>query len=221
MHGKVNSVLTGKIATFGPKEEPSAYRKQVCDAPQSVGFLGFTNDDQADRKHHGGVDKAVLQYASEHYATWIRERPELHPELQAPGAFGENIASSGMTESSVCIGDCYRIGSALVEVSQARQPCWKLGHRFGDAAMVNDVVNSGYCGWYYRVLEVGVVAAGDVIELQDRVNPQWPVDVVFELLVGGGRDQAALKSLSKLDALSGNWQARARRKLRNLRSRSN
>ncbi len=221
MHGKVNSVLTGKIDTFGPKEEPSAYRKQVCEEPQSVGFLGFTNDEQADRKHHGGVDKAVLQYASEHYATWIRERPDLHPELQAPGAFGENIASSGMTESSVCIGDCYRIGSALVEVSQARQPCWKLGHRFGDADMVNDVVNSGHCGWYYRVLEVGVVAAGDVIELQDRVNPQWPVDIVFDLLVGGGRDQAALKSLSKLDALSSNWQARAHRNLRNLRSRSN
>jgi MOSC domain-containing protein YiiM len=220
MQGKTIAVLTGKAQPYGPKGELSAYRKIPSDTPLSAGPNGFVGDEQADRKHHGGVDKAILQYAYEHYTMWRQTQPHLQSELTGPGAFGENISSEGMTEASVCIGDRYRVGRALVEVSQARQPCWKLGHRFGDPAMVDAVLRNGCCGWYYRVIENGTVAAGDAIELQDRPHPDWPVSRVFDLLLGGRADLAALKVLAKLDVLSVNWQERARRKLHNLKMRS-
>jgi hypothetical protein len=84
---------------------------------------------------------------------WIAERPGLTAAFSEPGAFGENISTLGWREETVCIGDRFRMGTALVEISQGRQPCWKLGHRFGDPAMVDRVVKTGRCGWYYRVIE--------------------------------------------------------------------
>lgn len=219
MQAEVIAVLTGKTAPFGPKGEASAYRKSPVTAALDIGSLGIAGDEQADPRYHGGPDKAILQYASEHYALWRREQPHVISELSQAGAFGENISSAGMDETTVCIGDRYRLGTAIVEVSQARQPCWKLGHRFGDPGMVEAVVECARSGWYYRVLESGVVAAGDEIELLEQPHPQWPAAKVFELLIGGGRDKAGLRALSKLDVLSVNWQDRARRKLRNLKAR--
>ncbi|MEQ8205240.1 MAG: MOSC domain-containing protein [Woeseia sp.] len=219
MQAEVVAVLTGKTAPFGPKGELSAYRKKTVAEVLQVGSLGIVGDEQADPRYHGGPDKAILQYASEHYAIWQREQPHLIAELSQAGAFGENISSTGLDETTVCIGDRYRLGTAVVEVSQARQPCWKLGHRFGDPGMVEAVVLCARSGWYYRVLEPGAVAAGDEIEFLERPYPQWPTAKVFELLIGGGRDKPALRSLSKLDVLSGNWRERARRKLRNLKAR--
>lgn len=219
MQAEIVAVLTGKTAPFGPKGEPSAYRKVATAETQEIDSLGIVGDEQADPRYHGGPDKAILQYASEHYPLWQQEQPHLRAEFRDAGAFGENISSIGMDETSVCIGDRFRLGTAVVEVSQARQPCWKLGHRFGDAGMVEAVVRCARSGWYYRVLEPGSVAAGDEIELLEQPFPQWPTAKVFELLIGGGRDKSALRALSKLDPLSINWRERARRKLRNLKGR--
>ena len=122
MQGKTIAVLTGKVQPYGPNGEPSAFRKAASDKPLQTGPLGFIDDEQADRKHHGGVDKAILQYAYEHYPNWRQTHAHLQSDLTGPGAFGENVSSEGMTETSVCIGDRFRLGRALVEVSQARQP---------------------------------------------------------------------------------------------------
>src|SRR3546814_3939974 len=86
-----------------------------------------------------------------------------------------------MVEGNVCLGDRYRLGSALVEISQGRQPCWKLGHRFGDPRVPATVVATRRSGWYYRVLEEGRVAAGDALDLTDRPLPDWTVERVFAL----------------------------------------
>ncbi|HSH41448.1 MAG TPA: MOSC domain-containing protein [Arenicellales bacterium] len=209
MEQRIDAVLRGRAAPFGPNSEPSGFIKQTVDGSVRVTRLGLEGDQQADRQHHGGTDKALLHYDHDHYAHWRRDQPHLSELLSAPGAFGENLSSSGLDEGNVCIGDRFQLGSAVVEVSQGRQPCWKLGHRFGDPRMVKAVVKTGRCGWYYRVVAPGEVAAGDPIHLLERPNPGWPVAEVFALLIAGRRDPERLADLNKLTELSTNWRARA------------
>ncbi len=209
----VDQIRTGEVRPFGPQGEASAYRKQLVEGSVAIGMLGLEGDHQADQEKHGGVDKAILHYANDHYAHWLNERPELAQHLRSPGAFGENVSSSGLTETNVCIGDRFRLGTGLVEVSQGRKPCWKLGHRFEAPDMVTDVVRTGRGGWYYRVVGPGKVRAGDVIELVDRPCPDWPVSRVTRLLLGDASDPGGLSELVDLQTLSENWRLRAARKL--------
>jgi len=209
-------LMTGKAVPFG--KETSAIAKSARDGPLAVGPLGLEGDEQADRSVHGGPDKAIHHYSASHYSFW---RSELgpHPLLEVPGAFGENISTLGMTETEVCLGDRYRLGTALVEVSQGRQPCWKQGHRLGNPAVVARIVETGKSGWYYRVIEPGKVSAGDSIELTERPLPEWTVARAFALLIGGeGRsDRAALRELADMAKLAAPWRKRADEFLNGLR----
>src|SRR5690606_25926853 len=132
------------------------------------------------------------------------------PLLDAPGAFGENISTAGLDENSVCLGDRFRLGTALVEVTQARQPCWKLDHRFQTKGVMADVVKTRRSGWYYRVLEPGTVRAGDALELVERPWPDWPLASLFGLLIGGeAKDRVAdLRALRDVPVLAETWKAR-------------
>ena len=208
---RINTILLGKISPFGPKGQLSAYRKTSTNFNVTVTKLGLQGDEQADLKNHGGKDKAIMHYAYDHYSTWKNEKPELCNHLQKPGAFGENISTLGLMEDSVCIGDQFELGSAIVEISQGRQPCWKLGHRFTDEHMIRAVVDTGRSGWYYRVLENGKVCAGDSIKLVSRNNPEWTVAKVFNLLVAGEKDIDALQRLTTLGQLSEHWRVRAQK----------
>ncbi|MGV1684084.1 MOSC domain-containing protein [Sphingopyxis sp. NJF-3] len=210
----VDALLTGKARRFGDKGEASAIAKSPVASPRRVGFLGIDGDEQADLSVHGGPDKAIHHYPRDHYPFW-RERLADHALLAAPGAFGENVSTTGLVESIVCVGDRFRLGSALVEISQGRQPCWKLGHRFGIASVPATVVSSGRSGWYYRVIEEGTVAAGEALELIERPLPDWTVARVFTLLIGGAgkREPAALRALADMDALATNWRVRAEKLL--------
>ena len=102
--------------------------------------------------------------------------------LQAPGAFGENLAVAGLDEAGVCIGDHWRAGSAVLEVTQGRQPCWKLNLRFGVPDMSARVQNTLRAGWYCRTLQAGVVHAGDALELLERPHPGWTVQRLLALI---------------------------------------
>ena len=210
----VDALLTGKARRFGDRGEASAIAKSPVASPRRVGFLGIDGDEQADLSVHGGPDKAIHHYPRDHYPFW-RERLADHTLLAAPGAFGENVSTTGLVESIVCVGDRFRLGSALVEISQGRQPCWKLGHRFGIASVPATVVSSGRSGWYYRVIEEGTVAAGEALDLIERPLPDWTVARVFTLLIGGAgkREPAALRALADMDALATNWRARAEKLL--------
>ena len=210
MKTSVDSILSGEIKVFGPKGELSAYCKSGIDGPVNLGWQGLEPDHQADRANHGGDDKALLQYCSEHYHYWTKQRPEHAVLLQKIGAFGENILAKEMHEENVFIGDRFQIGDAIVEVSQGRQPCWKLGHHFSDAQMVREVVVTGHCGWYYRVIETGKVGVGDTIELLTRPHPQWTVSKVFNLLIAGENCLDSVHKLSNLSELSEHWRARAK-----------
>lgn len=214
MSATVDALLTGKVRVFGDRGEPSAIAKALVEGPRAVGFLGIAGDEQADLSVHGGPDKAIHHYPRDHYPFWT-DALGGHALLAAPGAFGENVSTRGLVENRVCLGDRYRLGSALVEISQGRQPCWKLGHRFGDARVPAIVVTTRRSGWYYRVLEEGQVAAGDALDLLDRPLPDWTVERVFALLIAGAgkRDPAALRALAAMDALSASWRARAEKLL--------
>ena len=118
---------------------------------------GIEGDGQADLVNHGGVDKAICVYPLAHYPHW----QEMIGRELSPAAFGENFTVDGLTEADVCIGDTWRVGEdVLVQVSQPRQPCWKLARRWQRKTLALEVQESGKTGWYFRVLEEGTVQAG-------------------------------------------------------------
>ncbi len=134
--------------------------KEPVSGPVVVGRLNLAGDRQADLTVHGGVDKAVYAYPSEHYSRWAAE---LDRELPW-GMFGENLTTHGWLEDAVHIGDRFRVGSSEMRVAQPRQPCYKLGIRFGDPAMVKRFMKAERPGWYFAVTAEGQVAQGDPIE---------------------------------------------------------
>jgi MOSC domain-containing protein YiiM len=208
MTSRILSVNCGKVAAFC-QHEASAIGKRPEAGNVRVTWLGLDGDEQADLRVHGGPDKAIHHYPAEHYAWW-REVLGAEPLLERSGAFGENVSTDALTEMDVCIGDLWRMGTALVEVSQGRQPCWKLDHRFNGAAVMTHMVRSRRCGWYYRVVEEGAVGAGDLLTLVERPYDGWTVAYVFGLLIGGDhrRDRAGLEALGTVEALAAPWRQR-------------
>jgi MOSC domain-containing protein YiiM len=204
----INAVLVGKTARFTADGEESAIAKIPVDGPRAVEFIGIEGDQQADLSVHGGPDKAIHHYPRDHYLWW-RDRLPRCAVLDATGAFGENISTTELTERDVCIGDRFRLGTALVEVCQGRQPCWKQAHRLGDKGVVATMVKSGRSGWYYRVIEEGRVAAGDDLVRTERLHPEWTVERVTGIVIAGReRDPLALQALSELPALAVGWRRR-------------
>ena len=219
---KIAALLVGTPVHFRADGATSSIGSRVLvDRPILLTSLGFAGDQVGDPAVHGGVDKAVHFYPVEHYAAWAGDfraaHAQLHPLLQRLGGFGENIAASGMTEDLVCIGDRFRIGSALVEISQGRQPCWKIDHHFGVKGMTAGVIRTGRSGYYLRVIEEGEVGPGDSIVQVARARHGWTVERAFQILIGGlhkakGED-AALRELAALETLAANWRARAKQLL--------
>jgi MOSC domain-containing protein YiiM len=132
MNIEIKAVLVGSVIEFTDKGELSAIAKSVVHGSRAVMFSGIEGDAQADLSVHGGPDKAIHHYPRDHYQSWQSTLGSLDV-LERAGAFGENISTLGWTESDVCIGDRFRLGTALVEIAQGRQPCWKQGHRLGNA----------------------------------------------------------------------------------------
>ena len=209
----IGAVLTGRVAPLGDGSATSAIAKTPVEGPVAVGPLGLAGDAQADRRFHGGPDKAVHHYALDHAAAWRGELPGLPDRLERPGAFGENVSTRGLTERDVCVGDLWRAGSALLQVSQARQPCFKLNLRFGVPDMARRVQASGRTGWYYRVIEPGTVAAGDALELVERPHPDWPLSRLLHHLYVDRLEAAALREIAGLAPLAESWRSLAARRL--------
>lgn len=211
--GQVVAVLRGAAVPFGDRPDVrSAIAKQAVVGPVSVDAAGLQGDEQGDTRIHGGPDKAVHQYPLDHYALWRSELGDL-PVLDSPGAFGENIASTGMAEADLCWGDQVRMGSVLFEVAQTRQPCWKLNTRFGQRDMALSLQRTGRTGWYYRVLEAGTLQAGDAITLVARPHAHWPLSRVIEVLYHRTLDANLLRALAALPQLPPSWQKLVARRL--------
>ncbi|MCW0465393.1 MOSC domain-containing protein [Xanthomonas sacchari] len=207
----IDAVLVGRAQAFTRPGSRSAIDKRPQDGRLRIGPEGLELDEQGDRRVHGGPDKALHHYPRDHYPAW-REELGAHALLDAPGAFGENLSSSGVTEADLCLGDRLRLGTSLVEVSQSRQPCWKLSDRFGMPALARRVQDSGRTGWYYRVLQPGEVAAGDRLELLERPYPQWPLARLVVLLYRREIDPAQLQEVLALPLVP-NWRTLFERRL--------
>lgn len=164
--------------------------------------VNLAGDAQTDLKHHGGVDKAANTFAAEHYPYW-REKLDL-PDMPY-GGFGENFTITGLLESEVAIGDTFRIGTATVQVSQPRQPCWKLARRWGIKDLAVQVQTFGSTGWYFRVLEEGIVEAGQDFEWLDQPYPQWTITEANRLMHQDKNDWEVLAGLMACPALGVSW----------------
>jgi MOSC domain-containing protein YiiM len=180
----------------------TAFFKTPVAGSVHVGAPGLAGDQQADRENHGGIDKAVLAYAADHYAFW-REHLSL-PDIPY-GGFGENLTIAGSEESTVCIGDRWRAGSVEFEVSQPRQPCWKMGRRWQVSDLPKQVIQNGRSGWYLRILSEGNLAAGNEIELVSRPRPSWTVARANRILYHENDNVGLLEELANLPELSRAW----------------
>jgi len=194
--------LVGKARPFGPLWEPSAIAKHHVTAPLQLTLLGLGGDEQGDRLHHGGPDKALHHYPADHYPRWREELPQVAVERWGIGTFGENLAPSGLTEEQVCIGDVFRLGPTLIQISQIRQPCWKLNVRLGVDDMAQRVQDRVRTGWYYRVLETGEVAPGMELRLIDRPHPDWSLTRLAYYLYTDTLNRNALQALADLAPLA-------------------
>ena len=195
------SIQTAEVQTVsdGQKTWTTGFYKMPVDGPIQVGKMGLAGDEQADTKHHGGTDKAILGYSADHRDYW---KAELQVALPA-GGFGENLTIAGIDETSVCIGDRWLIGDIELEVSQPRQPCWKLGHRWNRKELPKLVIQNGRSGWYFRVLQGGTVCAGMPIALLERRHPDWTVDRASRTYYGSDAGQKL--SLAQIPQLSTAW----------------
>ena len=195
---------------FHGKEFLTGMCKKPVAGPLLLTKLGFEGDGVGDRKHHGGEDKAVCVYSRDHYAYW---RSVLGIEMPV-AAFGENLSVIGMREEAVCIGEMYTIGTAVVQVSQPRQPCGTLAARYGRNDFVKLVADSGRTGFYFRVLTEGQVRVGDTLAL--IVRDPLGVSVAFANNIfyhdRGNRD--GIEKVLAVPALSLSWQ-RSFQELRN------
>jgi MOSC domain-containing protein YiiM len=177
-----------------------------------VGKLNLEGDQQSDLSVHGGIDKAVYAYPSEHYSFWRQELPGMD---LAWGVFGENFTTEGLLEETLHIGDRLRIGSAEFVVSQPRMPCFKLGIRFGRADIIKRFLQSGRTGFYFSVFTEGEVTAGDSIELLARDENGITVADVVHLYRTDATNQELLRRVSEVPSLPKSWRDYFRKRLWN------
>jgi len=209
--GVVTSIFVGlprELGTAGaddPMDKPwySGFIKAPVSGPVLLGKINLDGDGQGDLAHHGGVNKAVCCYPASHYEEWWRE--QLNMSELTRGSFGENFAVDGATEDDVCIGDVWRVGEAVVQVSQPRGPCWKLARRWRVKDLALQVQQTGRTGWYLRVLTEGIVAPNSPIALVERPNPEWTIARANQIMNHDKHDLAASAALAAVPELSSNW----------------
>ncbi len=167
-----------RMVNWNGKEVQTGIFKFPVDEPIFLGTEDVEKDNVIDRRYHGGVDKACYLYSADHYNYW----QNLYPNLEMPcGIFGENLTVEGLHEARVNIGDIFKIGDAVVQATQPRQPCFKLEFRFNDTRIVRQFIDSGFAGVYVRVIKNGNVKTGDSMELIER-KKSISIQKVYELI---------------------------------------
>ncbi len=200
---RIDGLFFGKVARPWDGKDPSAIGKTSVAGHHEINEFGFVADQQADLVNHGGHDKAIHHYAADHYVDWIAEG-EISDGTK-PAAFGENIASSGMTEKMLCVGDTLRLGTAVVQISQGRQPCWKVSEHTENKRMAYLFQKTGRTGWYYRVLEPGTAGVGDTVSLLGRTQPNWTVERVTAARLSRRVSEADAAILADMPELADGW----------------
>jgi MOSC domain-containing protein YiiM len=205
----VNAGLPREVQWRGKAVLTSIFKESVAGRVR-VGRLNILGDRQSDLSVHGGADKAIYAYPSEHYAFWRNELPGMDFPL---GAFGENLTTEGLLEGDVHIGDRFRAGSCEFIVTQPRMPCFKLGIRFNRPDMVKRFLHSGRTGFYLAVLQEGDVAAGDAVDLVAEDDNRITVTDVVGLYAKDEANQDLLRRATRLSALPDSWREYFRERL--------
>jgi len=189
---KIISTNIAKPTTFiwNGKEETTGIYKKPTDKPIYLTKNDIIGDEVSDRLHHGGYYKACYIFSSEQYPYW----KNLYPNLEwSWGMFGENLTVQGFNEQEVFLGDIYKVGEALVQVSQYREPCYKFGHKFGTQKILKQFIQHGFGGTYLSILEEGYVNVDDEFTLVERPKISLTVAALFQLVHAKEKDQELLK----------------------------
>lgn len=207
----IRSLNVGKPIelSFGNKRATTGILKKPISKPVFLTSVNFIGDGQGDLVYHGGIDKAVCAYPAEHYPYWEEQLGRPLPY----GAFGENLTLEGLTEKDVCIGDSFQIGEAIVQVSQPRQPCYKLGLLYERKDMPLLVQNSGFTGFYFRVLQEGMVSPSDELIRLYSQEKAISVAEANRIMHHDKSDLDAVQRILEVNELSGNWRMTFERRL--------
>ncbi|MBA2870294.1 MOSC domain-containing protein YiiM [Anoxybacillus calidus] len=211
---EIVSINVGKPKTlvFEGKELSTGIYKKPVHEPVFLSFLNFESDGQADLVHHGGKDKAVCVYPYDHYAYWEKE---LGRELEA-AAFGENLTVKGLVEEDVCIGDMFQLGEAIVQVSQPWQPCYKLAKKYNVEDLPLRVQNTGYTGFYFRVLKEGWVTRESRLQLLSRHPLGITVSFANHIMYHDKYNQEGIERILGVQELSESWRTTLLKRLKNM-----
>lgn len=196
------NVALPRIVEYNGEPVATGIFKEPVQGPVMVRRLNLDGDGQADLSVHGGTNKAVYAYPSEHYEYWKKELPDIDLPY---GMFGENFTTEGLLEDGVNVGDRFRIGGAELIATEPRLPCYKLGIKFGRADILKRFLQSRRTGFYFAVLKEGEVEAGDAIELQERDRNNIAVSDITRLYAFEKDDLVTLRRAVGLETLSTSW----------------
>ncbi len=198
MYIQSTNIATPKTMLWKNKEVTTGIFKIPTPKPIHLGKEGVKDDFVSDTKVHGGTYKACYLFSADHYPYWKK----LYPELKWNwGMFGENLTVNGLNERQILIGDIYKIGDALVEVTQPREPCFKFGVKFGTQNVIKQFIDHGFPGTYVSVLEEGLVVTKDKFILVERLKKSISVSQLYKLLLTKPKDQKLLEIAIELNVL--------------------
>jgi MOSC domain-containing protein YiiM len=187
---------------FKDREITTGICKKPVQGPLNLTKSGFKGDGVADHQHHGGLDKAVCVYSVDHYPYWEKI---LGIKL-THAAFGENLSVSKLCEDDVCIGDIFQLGTSTVQVSQPRQPCKTLAARYGRSDLIKLVIDSGFTGFYFKVMKEGIVEIRDRLILMERDLHNITISFANNILHHDRKNINGIDKVLKVPALSESWQ---------------
>ena len=206
---KIIGLYSGSLSNIGEMRSPTGIYKQLVEQV-SVDKLGIKGDIQADKRFHGGPEKALHQYALSSYEKIIKRYPLLHKKAK-PGMIGENLSATDMNEYNVCIGDIYKVGSSILQVSSPRIPCWKIDAKFKQPDLNQFISEHRLNGWYYRVLQAGDITINDELVLQQRPNTSVTVDTMLKVIAAKAEAQTVELTYNAI-GLDPEWQERLHHK---------
>lgn len=199
--GKTQSYGNPDKTKFSEKAWVSGIFKSKMIQPAMITKAGIVGDEQADLSVHGGPDKAICVYSVDHFDYW---KSELGIEFEV-GAFGENFSVGEVLEKDVCIGDIFSSGDVILQVTQPRQPCWKLARRWNVKELPALVQKNGKTGWYLRVLQEGSLVAPTDIELVERPYPYWTITHANHIMHVDKKNKEEADALASIKFLSDSW----------------
>ncbi|WP_340680551.1 MOSC domain-containing protein [Paraglaciecola sp.] len=200
---KIIGLFSGSKTAIGPKLSPTGIYKKPLERVE-VNNLGIIGDVQADKRVHGGPEKALHQFSLASYQKVIQRYPLLHKKAW-PGSIGENLSASTMHEDSVCIGDIYSLGTSLIQVSAPRIPCWKIDAKFSQPGLSQFIAQYQLNGWYYRVIESGKIQLCDQFKLLERFNPRLTIRHFLAITQLKNLDEGSFKLIDHAQGLDPQW----------------